>query len=93
MFFTAGLFLVLFHEIFIQWRHAAKSLYNLLDAVYDEINVLQGRLCGQCQTQGAVRNLMRQTDRQQYMGRIQGTGCTCRSAGTADAVVVQQDQK
>ena len=38
-------------------------------------------------------DLVWQADRQQYMGRIQRTGCTGRSAGSADTVVVQQDQK
>ena len=34
--FTAGLFLILFHEIFIEWRHASQSFDNLFDTVYND---------------------------------------------------------
>ena len=39
-----------------------------------------------------MRDLMRKSDGQQYMGRIQGTGSTCRAAGTADSLIVKHDQ-
>ena len=37
--------------------------------------------------------LVRQSDGQQYMGRIQGSGSTCRTAGCADTFHIQHDQK
>ena len=35
---------------------------------------------------------MRYTDRKKYMRRIQRAGCTCRSTGTADAVLVKHQK-
>ena len=36
---------------------------------------------------------MRQSDGQQYVGRIQGSGSTCGTAGRTDAFHIQHDQK
>ena len=33
---ATGLFLILFHEILVEWRHASQSLDNLFDTVYND---------------------------------------------------------
>lgn len=73
--------------------HRAQGLNNIGDRLDDIINVLLGVLLAKGQTQRAVRDLVRQTDRHQNVRRIERTGGACRTGGAAYACVIQsQDQ-
>ena len=73
--------------------HRAQSLNNIGNGLDDIINVLLGVLLAEGQAQRAVRDLVRQTDRHQNVGRVERTGGACRTGGAADARVIQtQDQ-
>ena len=73
--------------------HRAQGLNDVGNRLDDIINVLFGVLLAEGQTQRAMRDLMRQADCHQNVGRIERTGRACRTGGAAYACVIQsQDQ-
>ena len=74
-------------------REAAQIGNDVLDGGDDVFHILRGVFLPQGQPQGTVGNIMNPADGQQHMAGIQGAGGAGAAGGSADALLVQQEQE